>query len=744
MIDPAFEILNQRGTPMFFSDVFANRPTAGIVGRIFISTDTYAFYRDTGSGWDLIGGPGTGTITGSGTIGTLPIWNGTQVIGDSSLLEGSTKFTTTKDFQADGYYLSGMTAGSGALYWTSDRVTLANYNATGNVVIEVGGGQNAQTISGTNLSTTFYGNIIRNGGLSTQFLKADGSLDSNTYNTGSGAASQVAFWSGTNALSGENNLWWDSTNNYLGINTNTPSVPLDVHHGTNNGVILNQTTATNNNLLAFQTSGNGRWRIGNFYNAGADDFGIFDVIGSIQPFTIVKTTGQTFIGSQTTASGRLVVNNVSSDAHIQVVGANAPSIRIDNAGSGATQRFVMGLATATNNFIQGSTAGDICISTASASPLLFGMWQTINASEVMRISTSNNLLVGTSTDTGFKIQAVSSQPFRAYSTTGNGIILNPSYNYYDAYNHVFRSLNATSTYATIDNNGNFGINNTTPSAKLDIIGTSSDQIRLATAATEHYRIGRNASTGFLDFYGSQTGYVGYVWTGVDGQRMILNQSGNLGLGVTPSASSWTSFELLGGNVITSYPSATIPALYSASNAYYNSGWIYKNSANALLYAINANSGQHQWFTAPSGTAGNAITFTQSMALNASGNLLIGTTVDNGNKLQVFGNTYTEGIYVATGQFSQGGSATSTFYTFSNVSSNRVFLVTLRQSGAAGNSVIAMGFTYAGVLAAYNVAQDNTNPALYLTITSTGGLGLQLTTGSGYGTTTWEWTITQIK
>ena len=115
MIQPAFEILNQRGTPMFFSDIFANRPTAGIVGRIFISTDTYAFYRDTGTGWDLIGGPGTGTITGSGTIGTLPIWNGTQVIGDSSLLEGASKFTTTKDFQADGYYLTGMTGGSGAL-----------------------------------------------------------------------------------------------------------------------------------------------------------------------------------------------------------------------------------------------------------------------------------------------------------------------------------------------------------------------------------------------------------------------------------------------------------------------------------------------------------------------------------------------------------------------------------------------------------------------------------------------------
>jgi hypothetical protein len=143
--------------------------------------------------------------------------------------------------------------------------------------------------------------------------------------------------------------------------------------------------------------------------------------------------------------------------------------------------------------------------------------------------------------------------------------------------------------------------------------------------------------------------------------------------------------------------------------------------------------------------------TSVLTLKASGNVLIGTTTDAGQKLQVNGEasingliTQGGGIYAATGQFSQGGSATSTFYTFSNVSSNRVFLVTLRQSGAAGNSVIAMGFTYAGVLAAYNVAQDNTNPALYLTITSTGGLGLQLTTGAGYGTTTWDWTITQIK
>jgi len=111
MIKPAFEILNQRGTPMFFSDVFANRPNAGIVGRIFISTDTFAFYRDNGVTWDLIGGPGTGTITGSGTAFKYPVFTNTQEIGDGTIEQLTTKNQSTKDFEIktstdDGIYES--------------------------------------------------------------------------------------------------------------------------------------------------------------------------------------------------------------------------------------------------------------------------------------------------------------------------------------------------------------------------------------------------------------------------------------------------------------------------------------------------------------------------------------------------------------------------------------------------------------------------------------------------------------
>ena len=38
---------------------------------------------------------------------------------------------------------------------------------------------------------------------------------------------------------------------------------------------------------------------------------------------------------------------------------------------------------------------------------------------------------------------------------------------------------------------------------------------------------------------------------------------------------------------------------------------------------------HKWFTAPSGTAGNAISFTQAMTLTSGGSLLVGTTTDSG-------------------------------------------------------------------------------------------------------------------
>lgn len=85
MITLDLSILNQKGTPMFNSDLFANRPAAGIVGRIFISTDTQTIFRDTGTTWDTIGGGG-GTIAGTIAAGQVAFGTAANTIGGTNNL----------------------------------------------------------------------------------------------------------------------------------------------------------------------------------------------------------------------------------------------------------------------------------------------------------------------------------------------------------------------------------------------------------------------------------------------------------------------------------------------------------------------------------------------------------------------------------------------------------------------------------------------------------------------------------
>jgi hypothetical protein len=107
--------------------------------------------------------------------------------------------------------------------------------------------------------------------------------------------------------------------------------------------------------------------------------------------------------------------------------------------------------------------------------------------------------------------------------------------------------------------------------------------------------------------------------------MVLNASGNLGLGVTPSAwgtvAGFRAFQLPGGNV----NSFDTTWLITAQNAFSNSAGArtYVNTGFASEYIQT--SGEHRWRTAPSGTAGNAITFTQAMSLLAAGDLVVGKT-----------------------------------------------------------------------------------------------------------------------
>ncbi|MEO0267121.1 MAG: hypothetical protein ABIM36_03180 [candidate division WOR-3 bacterium] len=69
--------------------------------------------------------------------------------------------------------------------------------------------------------------------------------------SGSGSPTQVAFWTGTYTISGDNNLWWDNTNKRLGIGTNAPNCNL---HVVGKGRVI-YTPTTNDTAFVGKTSG---------------------------------------------------------------------------------------------------------------------------------------------------------------------------------------------------------------------------------------------------------------------------------------------------------------------------------------------------------------------------------------------------------------------------------------------------------------------------------------------------------
>ena len=107
------------------------------------------------------------------------------------------------------------------------------------------------------------------------------------------------------------------------------------------------------------------------------------------------------------------------------------------------------------------------------------------------------------------------------------------------------------------------------------------------------------------------------------ESMRIDSAGNLGLGVTPSAwdSSFRALQMPNG---AGFAGASDVSVYVLSNVNYSSS-AFKYVVNDFASMYQQYNGVHSWHTTASGTAGNAITFTQAMTLDSGGNLLIGAT-----------------------------------------------------------------------------------------------------------------------
>jgi hypothetical protein len=206
------------------------------------------------------------------------------------------------------------------------------------------------------------------------------------------------------------------------------------------------------------------------------------------------------------------------------------------------------------------------------------------------------------------------------------------------------------------------------------------------------------------------------------QVMSLDSSGNVGVGVTPSA--WGNYKVLEVGTTSSLYNDGGVATDLSNNMYINSSFAYIRKIAAAATRYEQNAGAHAWYNAANSTAGSTITFTQAMTLDASGNLLVGTTSANGSASNSVKNV---GGVFSTVNGATGSTATGVAATVFTAPSEAVFIVSAYIVGSASpanyNAVAIVRVS--GGTAAITTISTASN----LTI-SLSGLNVQATQTSG--------------
>jgi len=128
-------------------------------------------------------------------------------------------------------------------------------------------------------------------------------------------------------------------------------------------------------------------------------------------------------------------------------------------------------------------------------------------------------------------------------------------------------------------------------------------------------------------------------------RLVVTDTGNVGVGATPSALWNAAFKAIQIGSANYFSIASQSTAASRGSLLWNAigsgdeAFVYRSTGDAANRFM-VGSGFFAWYTAASGTAGNAITFTQAMTLDASGNLLVG--------LATAGTTAAKTIQIANG------------------------------------------------------------------------------------------------
>jgi hypothetical protein len=361
MITLDLSILNQKGTPMFYSDTLALRPAFGIVGRIFIATDSpYGIFRDTGSAWDQIAGSGGGGIGGSGTLNTIAMFtpSGTA-IGDSAITQTASNVTVT----------------ARNLIVTNGAFTLSHTHNPVNGTFNPYGEQIAVTntfnagITWTALLACFNSSSLQNNLFNGSVTFGNGSYTTNNLNLSSitfnAAGSTITSTQASGGIRAYANqilqLRIDGTNNGTYTHYANSAVYGDFASSTARFTITNRYGYLVNNLDEYSAGHTytNRWA---FYNAGINDNNFFAGkvgIGS----GYVPSTFQLDLKGDSILRGNVLIRTVDSLAGslaLDVLNSGFSTLlKVNNNGSAVTMNLgLTAIGTKTITGIAGAYIGN--------------------------------------------------------------------------------------------------------------------------------------------------------------------------------------------------------------------------------------------------------------------------------------------------------------------------------------------------------------------------------------------------
>lgn len=415
--------------------------------------------------------------------------------------------------------------------------------------------------------------------------------------TGTGGQGRIAYWDSTGVIKSDPVFQYNDFSKRVGIGR-TPLVSLDVEGA---GAFSTSVTATNH----FSTGGS----------------------------TFATSSGQVGIGTSSYAGDELLMVSMNGTTNTQAI-----NVKDRNAAASSSTYMVFRKSDDTfqGNIRRAGTDNALYVGGNEYISLGTG-----GNTERVRITSTGNVGIGTSSP----LQTASGRVVTTINgEAGGSAILNlatagtlRTFLYADSGNTILEGQAAVSINAA---GSNVITLKTADTTRLTIASTgaatfSSSVTTLGsvdiTGEGNTLTLRKSTNVPALTFIGASSntiiegGNTFNLYTGGAGNRIFVTSTGNVGIGVTPSA--WSGIVRgfqVGQGASFSANTATTDA-YMTSNCYYDgSTWRYiKSGEFALSYDVRGGTGDYVWQTAPSGTAGSAFTFTERMRITSGGAVIVG-------------------------------------------------------------------------------------------------------------------------